>query len=411
MSTNTYNNIGHIAKAAMNVLKNQFVLVPRVNRTYEKEFELGMGKVGDTVNARIPGYGVVTDGKVASPASFSDSYIPITVAQKNASLVFSSKELALNVEDGGEFERSVLGPQMAALCNRVEADGFALYDQISSATGTPGTKPTDLEHFLNAAANMAEFAAPVDDQIFAFLSPRTQASMVNGLKGLFQDASEIAKQYKKGVMGESGGMKFLMSQNVKTHTVGTFSGTPAMNGATLEGATTLAINGWGGATDSLKKGDVIKIAGVYAVNPVSKVSTGELMQFRVTADYAATGSAMAALPIDPPIYTATSGSKQNVTALPLTTAAVTIFGSATAYSAKASPANLVLHRDCLAFASVDLPQTTSKDLQRRVRDNDLGVSLRLSRYWDGVNDDLLFRLDVMYGWAVLRDKFGCRVQG
>ena len=411
MATNTYNNIGFITKAAMNVLTNALVLVPRVNRTYEKEFDQGAGKVGDTVNARIPGYGQRRSGKVASPASFADSYVPVTVTQQNASLQFSSKDLALNVEDGGEFERSVLGPQMAALVNGIDADGFALYSSLSTATGTPGTQPTDLSHFLNASAEMASFATPQDDQVYAFLNPFTQASMVNGLKLLTQDASEVAKQYKKGVMGTAGGMSFLMSQNVKTHTVGTFSGTPAMNGATLEGATTLAINGWGGATDSLKKGDVIQIAGVYAVNPVSKESTGQLMKFVVTADYAASGSAMAALPISPAIYTSASGSKQNVTALPLNTAAVTIYGSATAYSAKVSPANLVLHRDCLAFAAVDLPMNLPADMQRRSRNNDLGISIRVTKDYDGINDDMLYRLDVMYGWAVLRDKFGARVHG
>jgi hypothetical protein len=411
MPTNNFNNIAMITRSAMNVLKNQLVLIPRVNRTYEAEFNKGMGKIGDTVSARIPGYGTTTRGKVANPAGYNDSYVPITVAQVNASLKFSSKELSLNVEEGGEFERSVLGPQMASLVNTMEADGFGLYNQLSNATGTPGTKPVDLQYFLDAAATMSEFATPVDDEVYAYLSPRTQSSMVQGLKGLFQDSTEISKQYKKGLMGTAAGMTFMMSQNVPTHLTGTFSGSPAMNGATLEGATTIAVNSWGGATDSLKKGDVIQIAGVYAVNPVSKLSTGQLMQFRVTADYAATTNAMAALPISPAIYTATSGPLQNVTALPLTTAAVTIFGAAATYSAKTGPANLVMHRDCLAFAAADLPQTTSADLQHRVRDKDLGLSIRLSRYWDGVNDDLLFRLDVLYGWAVLRDKFGCRVQG
>lgn len=411
MATQTFNNISLITRSAMNVLRNNLVLIPRVNRTYESEFSTGMGKVGDTVNVRIPGYGVVTDGKVAAPAGYNDTYIPIVVAQKNASLKFSSKELALNVEDGGEFERSVLGPQMAALVNRMEADGFSLASSIPSFAGVPGTLPTDLQYFLDAQALLAEFACPVDDQITGFISPRSQSAMVNGLKSLFQDTTEISKQYKKGVMGTAAGMTFAMSQNVKNHTNGTFSGAPQMDGATLEGATTLAINTWGGATDSLKAGDIIQIAGVYAVNPVSKDSTGQLMQFVVTTDYAATSNAMAALPISPAIYTSASGPLQNVTALPLTTAAVTIFGAAATYSAKTSPMNLVLHRDCLAFAAADLPQTTSRDLQSRVRDKDLGLSIRLSRYWDGVNDDLLFRLDVLYGWAVLRPRFGARVAG
>jgi hypothetical protein len=39
------------------------------------------------------------------------------------------------------------------------------------------------------------------------------------------------------------------------------------------------------------------------------------------------------------------------------------------------------------------------------------MSVRLTKWLDGVNDDLLFRLDLMVGWCILRDKFGCRVQG
>ena len=410
MAVNQFNNIAMIARRSMNVLRNNLVLVPRVNRTYEKEFSQGQGKIGDTVSARVPGYGTVTAGKVANPANFQDFYIPITVSQQNASLKFSSKELALNVEDGDEFERSVLGPQMAALVNKIEYDGFALYNQFSSSAGTPGTKPTDLSAFLDAGATMAEFASPVDDQVYAYLSPRVQSSLVNGLKGLFQDSTEISKQYKKGVMGTAAGMNFMMSQNVLTHQTGTFSGTPALSANAAEAAVTVAINSWGGATDTLKKGDIISFANCYAVNPVSKISTGQLMQFRVTADVAASGNAMASVGISPAIYSAASGSLQNVTALPLNTAAVTIFGAAATYSNKQSSANLVMHRDALGFAAVDLPLLDPSQ-QHRTRDNDLGMSLRLTKWLDGVNDDLLIRLDVMYGWAVLRDKFACRVQG
>jgi hypothetical protein len=413
MAANAFNNTAKITKQAMNVLRNNLVLVPRVNRTYEKEFHQGNGKIGDTVSVRIPGYGTVRRGKVASPAGYNESYVPLTVAQIGADLKFSSKELLLNVEDPPEFERSVLGPQLATLINQVEADGFALSNQLSGFTGTPGTKPTDLSAFLDAYAQLAEFACPLDDEIYAYLAPRSQSSMVNGLKGLFQDSTEISKQYKKGVMGTAAGMNFMTSQNTIVQTTGTYSGASiAMNGATAEGASTLAINTWGGATDTLNKGDIIAIAGVYAVNPVSKLSTGQLMQFVVTATTSASANAMAALPISPSIYTSASGAKQNVTALPLTTAAVSIYGVTTSatYSAKASPINLVMHRDCLGFAAVDMP-LLDPTCQTRVRDNQLGMSVRLTKWLDGVNDDLLFRLDLMVGWCILRDKFGCRVQG
>ena len=120
MTTNNFNNIAMITRSSMNVLRNSLVLVPRVNRTYEPEFNKGEGKIGDTINVRIPYGGTVTSGKVAVPQGFVDEYKPITLTQQNASLRFSSKELALNVEDGGEFERSVLGPQMGALVNKIE---------------------------------------------------------------------------------------------------------------------------------------------------------------------------------------------------------------------------------------------------------------------------------------------------
>ncbi|MFZ3044028.1 MAG: P22 phage major capsid protein family protein, partial [Minisyncoccia bacterium] len=317
MATNVFNNTAKITKKAMNNLRNNLVLVPRVNRTYEQEFNKGEGKIGDTVNVRVPGLGgTVVTGKVAVPNSFADSYVPLTLVQKNVSLRFSSKELKLNAEDSPEFERSVLGPQMIGLINDLEAGGFALCTGFA-AQGTPGTAPTDLAYFLNAKAALADAAAPMDDQIFAFLNPWTESSMVNGLKGLFQDSTEIAQQYKKGVMGRAAGMSFLTSQNVPTHTTGTWSGTPVINdagAALVSGGSTLPIDGFGGATDSFKEGDVLTVAGVYSVNPVSKLSTGQLQKFTVTADYAATANAMAALPVTPAFIT--SGPTQTVTALP-----------------------------------------------------------------------------------------------
>ena len=126
MPTNSFNNIAMVTRRAMNVLRNNLVLVPRVNRTYEKEFSQGMGKIGDTVSARVPGYGTVTSGKVASPASYADSYIPITVTQQNASLRFSSKELALNVENGDEFEgkcNEEAAESLRQIADRLEEEG------------------------------------------------------------------------------------------------------------------------------------------------------------------------------------------------------------------------------------------------------------------------------------------------
>lgn len=410
MAANTYNNVAAITRAAMNVLTNNLQLPKLVNRTYEQEWDAHGAQIGDTTNVRIPGLGTYVTGKTASPSAYYDSYVPVTLTQKNSSLKFSSKELALNVEEGGEFERSVLGPQMAALLNGIEVDGFALYSQIPHSIGTPGTAPTDLTYFLQGKATLSNFAAPFDDNISCLYDPWTGASVINGLKGLFQDASQIGKQYTKGMMGLAAGATWYESQNVPWHTVGALPGTVLTNygSPAAEGMTTLAIDGITSGQGSLKVGDILTVTGVNSVNPVSKADTGQLMQLVVTEAITDTTGAMT-VKISPALYS--TGAKQNVTALPLDGKSVKIFGAADTYSGKVSPANLIFHKDAFAFVCRDLPKTAPAESQHRVRNRDLGVSIRVSQYWDGVNDDLLYRMDILTGWAVLRPDFAVRIQG
>jgi hypothetical protein len=47
----------------------------------------------------------------------------------------------------------------------------------------------------------------------------------------------------------------------------------------------------------------------------------------------------------------------------------------------------------------------------RVSDDQLGMSIRLIRDYDITTDKFPCRLDVLYGWAVLRPELACRIQG
>ena len=96
----------------------------------------------------------------------------------------------------------------------------------------------------------------------------------------------MEQQYKTGNMGLAIGAKFSMDQNVYPHTVGPLGGTPLCDGVPTSGATTLVTKGWtASAASRLKRGDIFTIANVYAVNPQSRQSTGQLRQFVVTADF------------------------------------------------------------------------------------------------------------------------------
>jgi hypothetical protein len=205
-----------------------------------------------------------------------------------------------------------------------------------------------------------------------------------------------------------------MAQNVKTHTVGVATGTPAVNGAaqsvTYDSVKdtyqqTLNTDGWtNSVTGILKAGDVFTIAGVFAVNQVSKETLPFLRQFVVLADAdsgASTGPA--ALTISPPIIT--SGAFQTVSAAPADNALITVVGSGnTGYRQ-----NMVFHKN--AFALVMVPMVKPPGAVDVARRSWKGISVRVIPVYDGTNDLSSWRLDVLYGVKAIDPRLATRLSG
>jgi len=146
------------------------------------------------------------------------------------------------------------------------------------------------------------------------------------------------------------------------------------------------------------------VSGVYAVNPLTRVSTGALYQFVVLAD--ATAATNTLTVTVPAMYTSASA-LANIDAFPVaTTGAVTWMGGAsTAY-----PQNLIFQSDAITFATADLVLPKGNGTASRAVDD--GISMRLVKDWyDAVNDRMVTRLDILYGWAVLRPSAAVRLWG
>lgn len=406
MASNTFNNVAIITQKAMDVLENNLVFTKFVNRQYDDQFRETGAKNGDTANIRIPGFYTVRNGQVANPQGYNDTFKPIVLTQKGVDLSFTTKELRLNVEDGDAFTTNVLNPMIAPLANQIDLDGLSLLSQINQATGTPGTAPTDLSSFLDGGAILDEAAVPRDGEWSAIMSPRTQSSLVNGLKTLFNPNDDIAEQYKNGTMGRlAAGFKFSMDQNIPTQTFGPLGGTPLVTSAPADGATTLVSKGWmAAAAPRLNVGDVFTVGGVNKVNPVSKADTGQLQQFVVTAAFSSDGSGNGSISVSPAFIL--TGPLQNITALPAANAAITPLSAAS----KVSPINTVFHKDAFGLICVDLPKPDGIEVAR-VRSKKLNIALRMIKWYNGTQDTELYRLDVLYGWGILRPTFACRVQG
>ena len=142
--------------------------------------------------------------------------------------------------------------------------------------------------------------------------------------------------------------------------------------------------------------------GVQSVNPQSRQATGALQQFVVTADFTSDGSTDT-IAIDPPITP--SGQFQTVDQSPAAGAVLTF---ASALGAR-GPLRLAFHRD--AFTLVTAPLILPKGVHESYAavDDDTGVSIRIVTFYDGDKDEMITRMDALYGWSCLRPERACRV--
>ena len=398
MAAQTFNNVASITKMAMDCLENNLTVSKFVNRQYDDQWRESGAKIGDTANIRIPGTYAVRSGSTANPQAYNDTYKPLTLNQFGVDLAFTTKELRLNVEDGDAFKQNVLNPMIAPLANYIDQSVIALFSQIYQAAGTPATAMTDLQGFLDGGAILDEAAVPRDGEWSAVMAPRTQSSIVGGLKTLFNPNDDIAEQYRSGTMGRlAGGFKFSMDQNITSGAVGTrVAGTASYASGATEGGTSIVASGGSG---NVAVGDIFTVAGVYKVNPVSKASTGQLQQFVVTA-----AAAYTALAFQPPMYTAASGPLQNITALPTGTPAIAFLGAASAVATN----NIVFHKDAFGLVCVDLPKPAGVEAAR-VRSKKLNIAFRMIRWYNGTQDTELYRLDLLMAAGILRPTFATRV--
>ena len=399
---NTLLTISMITREALRVLENSLTFTKGVNRQYDGKFGVEGAKIGTVLNVRKPPRYVGRTGTAISIEDATETQVAVTLdTQFGVDLSFTSESLGLKIDD---FSERFITPAVATIANKIDNSGLALYKDIYSSVGTPATTPNALLTYLQAGVKLDDNCAPMDGQRSVVITPLMQATMVDALKGLFQQSSAIASQYRKGQMGTAAGFDWFMDQNCNTHTTGVFttSATPLVNGASQTGAA-LITDGWNSGSSTVTAGDVFTIADVNHVNPQSRESTGALQQFVCTAAGTSSGGALT-LAISPSITT--SGGFQTVDAGPADNAALTFVGA----ESTQSPQGLAHHKDAFTLAMADLPLPQGTDMAARVSDDQLGMSIRLIRDYDITTDKFPCRLDVLFGWATLRPELACRVQ-
>jgi hypothetical protein len=399
---NTLLTIDMITRKALEILENNLVLTRNVNRQYDNSYAVEGAKIGTTLRIRLPDRALVTDGAALQVQDDNEQFTTLTVAsQKHIAVNFTTAEMTMQLDD---FAERVLKPRISQLAASIDADVANSFQGVFQSVGTPGTTPSTTSVLLAAQQKLNEAAAVMNPR-YVTVNPAANAALIEGMKGLFNPVSTISAQFKNGMFGEGilGFDELNMSQSIKQFTTGTRSGAHTVTTTvSAQGASTIAITGTG--TQTIKKGDVFTINGVFAVNPQTRESTGSLQQFVCTEDVAASGGAYASVKISPAIYTS-AHALATVSSFPQAGDTITFLGGASTQY----PQNLVYHRDAIAFATADLLMPQGVDMASRQVHN--GISMRVVRQYDINNDRMPCRIDVLYGYNVIRPQMAVRLWG
>lgn len=381
-------------KAAM-ILHQKLNFVGSIDRQYDDSFAKSGAKIGDTLKVRLPNEYTVRTGIAMSAQNTSETSVDLTMATiKGVDLQFTSDELTLDIDD---FSTRIIEPAMSVLAANIEADALSMYKQVYNLYDGDSAA-FSFTSMSTARQLLSDNLAPMSGRT-ALLNTGHATKFMIDTKGLFHESEAISAQYREGKIGKTAGFESIYENTLLVpHTTGTAAEGDTsynVNGANQTGASLTVDTG----TTTFLIGDVITIAGCNRVHPETKADTGVLQQFVVTAN---SGASATTLSISPSIVT--SGARQNVSASPTTTGAVSKIGAGNAETLVQS---LVYHKNAFAFVTADLPLPEGVDWARReVVD---GISVSLVRDFNISDRSFPCRLDVLYGYKAIRPQLAARI--
>lgn len=401
---NTLLTINMITREAVRLWKNSNAFLQNVDMQYDDSFAVSGAKIGSSLRIRLPNDFTVTDGPGLNVQDTSEQSTTLVLAtQRHVDVGYSTADRTLSLDDysrrilapmvnnlAGNVAVSIMGGSEGGICNFVanQDSAFNVLNPIAST-------------YLNAGASLGLNSAPIANRKIVN-SLRTEARVVASLSGLLNPNSEISRQYVTGRMYDALGFIWMSDQTAIVHT----NGTLGQGSATISGANQTGLSITVGAlAGSLNIGDIITVAGVNGVNRITKQTTGELRQFAVTANVAAGATV---IPIYPALVPAVGGvpvQYQTVDTSPANGAAVNPVSSLAASTTYRK--NFAYAPEAVTLATADLEMP--KGVHEVAREQFDGVSMRMiTDYFIGT-DQLITRLDVLFGFLWIRPEWACVV--
>ena len=393
--------ISMVTREATRLWRNSNAFLRNLDMQYDDRFARTGAKIGSQLQIRLPNDYTVRTGPNLQVQNTTETSITLVLAtQKGVDVAFSSVDRALSLDD---YSERVLAPAVNNLAGTVAADVIGSTEGgISNLTANLSSSGALLSpgstQWLLANAVLSNNSAPMGNRNVV-QNQFSQARIVASLQGLLSPVTEISRQYVSGKMYDGLGFMWMEDQTVLIHTNGTSSG-DTVSGANQTGYTlvTSATNG------TYNQGDIITLEGVDGVNKITKQDTGYLKQFVVTAFVPAGSTSIPIFPaIIPPISSAQDAQYQTVTASPASGADITlVLGASTQYRK-----NFCYAREAVTLATADLE--LPRGVHEAAREIVDGISMRMITDYVIGTDQLVTRLDILYGKLWIRPEWGCIV--
>jgi len=410
--SNTFKVIDMITREAQKIAHESTSFLKNVNMQYDGEFGKTGSKQGNTLRIREPVEFLVTSGqRVADVQDITESTQTLTVAtQDHVAMNMTSAELLMDID---YISDRYIKPAVKRLVANMEYNALTQFikdtNQVVGAGSytlaggyAPGTALTDLTAPGRAQAMLNLQCAPTYDRCIIANSDN-MATMVNGLKGLFQDSEQIKKQYNEGMMGRTSMADWYANEKVWTMP-NSADVAGAINAGTLtSGVTTLTMDAM---TAAPVAGMVFTIGDgtygyIYDVHPETKQSTGKLKQFVVTS------ATTTSISFSPAVIFDTTNPKQNCSGTLADNQVLNFFGSASTNYVQ----NIMFQKDAFTFVSAPMPVYGSAEECRNTNSDgdDNRLNLRVWKQPDIINDRLILRIDALYGYKTIRPAWACRM--
>lgn len=381
-----------VSNTALAMFANNSPFCMTGSRIYQEDWTSSGYKIGDTLQVRRQNHFIIGDGSVATPQDIQETVENITINhQYHALIAYTIKDLSLRIED---FSRLFIAPAIQEIITKMERDISAAAEQeLYIFTGSAASAINSFATVDLAGAKLLELGVNISQDAYAALSVRDGSSLKSALLNQFTPVfnEDIVRNSQIGHLSY---FDMFQSQNIVSHTAGAGPRLhPAdvllVNGAVSSGSTILMDGATALVTNYFVVGDVISIAGVQSVNPVGRASTGQNMQFVVTANASSDAGGNLTVQVSPSIISDTSNPNRNVSNAVPNDAAVTMVGS---HKVNVAYPTRALDIVCPPLDKLQVPYASL------AIDPETGLSLSVTQAGDIIGYQNYMRLDILAGF-------------